>query len=91
MRRENLAFWISILSIAGIGWGLDLAVWFCEADPGGLARATIREDIGLRAAAAILRHGSHACFFGDIILIAIRFIEEAIANRHPVRRLCARP
>jgi hypothetical protein len=89
MRRTNVSLWIAALSVAGIGWMLNLAVWFIELNPWGLASSfgsIIAEDFPLAATAMTLRFGREACVFAALILIATGLLEETSAIRAMIRK-----
>ena len=89
-RNNNLRFWICVfLAIASVAWLLNIAMWYCHHDPGGVASSLIPEDMTLGQAALMLRQGSDTCLFVALTLLAAGFIEEETQRRPSCRRLQA--
>jgi hypothetical protein len=77
MRRELLWVWVSALAAAVTACIFSIAGCICEADPSGLAIASMNDGISRAKMASFLRHGSDLYLCAGLLLLTMGLIEDA--------------
>ena len=78
MRSVQSWVWIAALSIGGTAWVLNLASWFVQFDPWGIASWAIPNCFCSKSVAMLLRYWGEACLFGAVLLISSGLLYESI-------------